>query len=150
MYTCVLANRCANKTRSHTLQGPTEGGRESYWAYKPLIRSTQIWYHCNQISDDAEYNISGFGQSSVTFVAEKWHGALVPNAITELASCTLRTVENADSAEDDRATLDEAHTCNVVYEQRETDILSGAAKVTQLQLQCVFWSVPICLTRMYL
>lgn len=118
MYTCVLANSCTNKTRLHTLQGQTEGGR----AIGPVIRSSQIWYHCNQISDAAEYSISGFGQSSVTFVAEKWHGALVPNAITELASCTLRTVENTDTAEEDRLTLDEAHTwCNFMYKQRETD-----------------------------
>lgn len=143
MYTCVLANRCTNTTCSHTLQGQTEGGRESYWACKPLIRSTQIWYHCNQISDGAEYSMSGFGQSSVTFVAEKWHGALVPNAITELASCTLRTVEDTwPTAEEDRLTLDQAHTCNSIYEQRQT-LLTGAAEVTQLHLHCVFWSVLI-------
>lgn len=46
-----------------------QGGREN--CCKPLIRSAQIWYHRNQISDGAEYSISGFGQSSVTFVAEK-------------------------------------------------------------------------------
>lgn len=75
----------------HMLRGDRQ--RESYWTCKPLIRLTQIWYHCNQISDDAEYSMSGFGQSLVTFVAEKWHGALVPNAITALASCTLSTAE---------------------------------------------------------
>lgn len=66
-YTCVLAMICTNKARSHTTQGQTEGGG----AIGLVIRSTQIWYHCNQISDAAEYSISGFGQSSVTFVAEK-------------------------------------------------------------------------------
>lgn len=49
----LLANRYSDKTRSHTLQGQTGGGR----ACKPLIRSTQIWYHYNQISDDAEYTV---------------------------------------------------------------------------------------------
>lgn len=44
-------------------------GREN--SCKPLIRSAQIWYHCNQIRGGGEYSISGFGQSSVTFVAEK-------------------------------------------------------------------------------
>ena len=97
MHTHMNAYMCTCKTRSHTLQGQTEGGR----ACKPLIRSAQIWYHCNQISVGAEYSISGFNQSSVTFVAEKWHGAIVPNVITGLASCTLRTVENTDTAEGD-------------------------------------------------
>lgn len=91
-YTGVLTNRWTSRTWSHALHVQTE--RQSCWPCKPLIRSAQIWYHCNQISDGAEYSISGFGQSSVTFVAEKWHGALVPNAITELASCTLRTSED--------------------------------------------------------
>lgn len=51
--------------------GEEEGGRESYRACAPLITSTQICYHSNQISRGAEYSISGFGRSSVTFVAHK-------------------------------------------------------------------------------
>lgn len=61
-------------------------GGGGHWAREPLIGSSQIWYQSNQISDDAAESISGFGGSSVTFVAEQWHGALVLNAITELAS----------------------------------------------------------------
>lgn len=67
-----------------------------HWACEPLIASSQIWYRCNQISDNAAESISGFGRSSVTFVAEQWHGALVLNAITALASWTLRVVKNTD------------------------------------------------------
>lgn len=74
------APRCMDVCRCRQ----NKGGRENFC--KPLIRSAQIWYHCNQISNGAEYSISGFGQSSVTFVAEKWHAALVPNAVTQFAS----------------------------------------------------------------
>lgn len=59
------APRCMDVCRCRQ----NKGGRENFC--KPLIRSAQIWYHCNQISNGAEYSISGFGQSSVTFVAEK-------------------------------------------------------------------------------
>lgn len=83
---CMDACMCAN-TGCVAGADRSWGGKNSC---KPLIRSAQIWYHCNQISDGAEYSISGFGQSSVTFVAEKWHGALVLNAITQLASRILR------------------------------------------------------------
>lgn len=114
MYTCVLVNRCTSKTRSHPFAA-TYRGRESYWACPPLIGSSLIWYHCNQISDDAEYSISGFGQSSVTFVAEKWHGTLVPNVITELASWTLRTVKSTDTSEEGGLKPAEAHTRNMMF-----------------------------------
>lgn len=129
MCTCVPANSCTCKTGSHTLQRQTEGGG----ATELVIRSTQIWYHCNQISDDAEYSISGFGQSSVTFVAEKWHGALVPNAISEVASCTLRTVKNTDTA--DYLSLDDVHSCNFIYEQREVDISDCSSKAICLLIR---------------
>lgn len=108
----------------------TDRGREGCWAYKPLITSTQIWYHCNHISDDVAYCISGFGQSSVTFVAEKWHRALVPNAITKLASCTLRTVENTDTAENHGLIVGAAYACsNFVQWERVVMVLSDWSSV---------------------
>lgn len=72
---CARATRGARldkkKTKTEEEVGEEEGGRESYRACAPLITSAQICYHSNQISRGAEYSISGFGRSSVTFVAHK-------------------------------------------------------------------------------
>lgn len=118
MHACLLIGALRH---FHTLCRDRQREREGCWACKPLITSTQIWYHCNRISDYVAYCISGFGQSSVTFVAEKWHGALVPNAITELASCTLRTVENTDTAERDGLMLGAAYACSSFVRSERVD-----------------------------